>query len=440
MKNVLVMGAGMVSPPLVDYLLDKGYFVYLGDLDGSRAERVLQGRNHSKGIALDIGNLQQVRDVARDVDLVISLLPPKFHLDLAQICLDLGKHFLTASYLSPVMEALHDQAHAKGLIFMNEIGVDPGLDHVTAMNMIDTAKDDGYQIIGFDSHCGGIPSKDAANNPLRYKFSWSPAGVLRAITRTSRFQSRGHVVQVPGREKLHHAEVLHIPGLGIFESLPNADSLYYGERYGLEGAQTIRRGTLRYPGWSQFWLFMLSLDFLDERKSMSFEDEQVLCALFKVAGWTPPEDIFTFVHEKADTHASVFLEAMESLGLLDQDQRISGTLSAFDIILHCAQQRLNYQQHETDLLVLHHELMVEKAGRKERWSSTLSREGIPEGTTAMAFLVGVPAAIAARMILENQIQERGILLPISRSVYKPILDELIAMGLPHETHRTPLTD
>ena len=439
MKKVLVLGAGMVSQPLVHYLLGKGFAITLCDMNSQRAAEVIGGHPNGTALGLDITKEARVIELVCDADLVISLLPPPLHPKIARYALDAGKNFLTASYLTPELEAMQEEVLKKGLIFLNEVGLDPGLDHMTAMEMIDDFGSQGFEILGFDSHCGGIPSQRAANNPLRYKLSWSPAGVLGAITRASRFRREGALVEVPGENKLRHAEVLHIPGAGIFESNPNADSLYYGERYGLQNADTVRRGTLRYPGWAQFWLFMISLGMVGREPEMAFDDEQALDALFKLGGKEPPVDIYSFVAEQAEAHASVHLEAMESLGLLNPASRVSGTHSAFSIMLDRMQATMQYRKDERDLVLLHHEFVACKDGKKVKWTSTLMREGDEEGT-AMAFLVGIPAGIAARLILEERISARGVMIPLDKEIYEPLLAELTELGLPHEIQKNPLSE
>lgn len=439
MKRVLVLGAGMVSRPLVHYLLGRSYALTLCDLNEEQARSVIGDHPNGTAMGLDIADLEKAAELVDNADLVISLLPPPFHPRIARLCLDAQVNFMTASYLSEEMEAMNDEVKEKGLIFLNEVGLDPGLDHMTAMEIIDKLKADGYEILGFDSHCGGIPAKKAANNPLRYKLSWSPTGVLGAITRASKYRRNNQLLVVPGHDKLRHAEVLHVPGGGIFESNPNADSLYYGRRYGLENAVTVRRGTLRYPGWAQFWLFMLNLGFVRRDPEMSFKNEQVLDALFKLNLMEPPHDIYAFVADRAEAHASVHLEAMESLGLLDPDNRVTGKFSCFDIILKCMEATMQYADQERDLVVLHHEFVAQKAGKKEKWTSTLIREG-DESATAMAFLVGVPAAIAARLILEQKIEQRGVVIPLTKEIYAPLLQELGELGLPHQIDTIHLPD
>lgn len=437
MKSVFVLGAGLVSRPLVHYLLEKGYRVTLGDMNEAQAQAIVAGFAHGHAERIDIAEADKVSGFVAAADLVVSLLPPRFHIQLARLCLHHGKDFLTASYLSPEMEALDAEVRAKGLIFLNEIGLDPGLDHLTAMEMADQLKEQGFEITSFDSHCGGIPSRAAANNPLRYKLSWSPAGVLGALTRPARFRRNGVLKDIPKDEMLAHMEVLCIPGHGVFESTPNADSLFYGERYGLEGAATIRRGTLRFPGWAHFWRFMLARGFVDRERTAEFTNTQVFDALFQLAGQPRPESLESYIVEEAGSHGSEFLEKIQSLGLLDADNRVTGSFSAFDIVLRCMEATLQYAPGERDLVVLHHEMIAVKPGHREKWTSTIVREGSTQ-TTAMAFLVGEPAAIAARLILEKAFPQRGVLIPIAREIYAPILHELSERGLAHELVKTAL--
>jgi len=438
-KSVLTLGAGMVSRPLVKYLLDENYTVTVADLDEAQARRAA-GEN-GVAVRLNIDETARVKELIAAADLTVSLLPPKLHPKVAELCLEVGRPLVTASYLSPEMQALDEAVKAKGLVFVNELGLDPGLDHMLAMEIIDDLKEDGWRILSFDSHCGGLPSRKAAVNPLRYKLSWSPAGVLNAITRPAKYLRGGKVIDVSGDNKLRHNDVVHLPGLGVFESNPNADSPYYGQRYGLTNIQSVRRGTLRYPGWAQFWLWILGMGFLDKEKKATFQGEQALSALFRLSGENggqPPEDLFAYVCGKAEAHASVFLEILESLGLLDPETRVSGEVSCFDIMLDCALKRLQYEPGEADWVILHHEFVAEKDGRREKRCVTLSREGEPGGVSAMAFLVGVSAAIAAKLVLEDRIDERGVVIPLSKAFYLPILSELSHMGISHQLRTVEL--
>lgn len=439
MSQVLVLGAGMVAKPLVHYLLERNYHVTVGDLNLEQAQKLVEGHAKGQAIMVNASEPDTWLPHIKSAHLVVSLLPPPFHPQIAQACLENKKHFASASYLSDAMSQLDGPAKEADLVFLNEMGLDPGLDHATAMELIDQARDQGYSIESFTSHCGGIPSRKAANNPLRYKFSWSPRGVLGALTRPSRFKRDDQLMEIPGNEKLEHAQVINIPGGGIFESNPNADSLYYGDRYGLSQTHTVYRGTLRYPGWSQFWLYMLELGFIDQERTANFDKTPVMQALLQLAGKDPNTDILSYVRKDRKAQASVFLEAMERLGLLDPENVISGTYSAFEIILDAALKTMQYSEDEADLVVLHHEFIVSKDGKKELWTSTLVQEGKPqEDTTAMAITVGVPLGITARLILENQITQRGVLIPIDRNIYRPLLDELTSMGLHHKIIKRPL--
>ncbi|CAM2067719.1 Saccharopine dehydrogenase NADP-binding domain-containing protein [Sulfidibacter corallicola] len=440
MKKVLVLGAGMVSRPLVDYLLDHGYALTLCDRIADAAEQVVAGRPHAEAFALDIAETDTIRSLVADHDLVVSLLPPALHTGVAQIALEAGKHFLTASYQSEAMTAMAPQVAERGLIFLNEVGLDPGLDHMTTMELIDACNAEGYAITSYESHCGGLPSRKAANNPLRYKFSWSPAGVLGALTRPSKYRRGGRLIELPGSEMLANAEVLHVPGVGVYESTPNADALYYGARYGIDEVPTLRRGTLRYPGWASFWRFMLSLDLVNRENKVDCEDEPALRVLFRSAGMDPETDIAQLIAERAPEQASRFLEAFDSLGLLNEDYRLTGAYSAFDVLLECALETHQYDDDEADLVVLHHEFHVEKDGVRELWTSSIIQEGIPaEKKTAMGLLVGIPTAIAARLILEDRITQKGVLIPVAREIYVPILEEMERLGFKHVVKRKRLS-
>lgn len=437
MKKVLILGAGMVAQPLVDYLAQKGYALTVCDLNASAAAKVVKQHEHATSQELDIEDSDRVNALIEGHDLTVSLLPPPFHPRIARMCLDHTRHFVSASYLSQDMLAMHEEAKEKGLVFINELGLDPGLDHMTAMEMIDEAKSNGYTIEAFESHCGGIPSRKAANNTLRYKFSWSPRGVLSALTRPSRYRKLGELIEVPGDRKLEYAAVVEIPGGGIFESSPNADGLYYAEHYGITDTPTVYRGTLRYPGWAQFWLFMLRQGFLDQTKKRHFQGESALKAMLQLAGKDPDCDIIQYVREEAKSHASVFLEHFHKLGFLNPKTRVTGEFSAFDIILQQAQATMQYEEGEADYVVLHHVFRVSKDDKREEWSSTLLREGTRD-TTAMATLVGTPCAIAVRLILEDLVPERGVMIPLHPEVYGPILEEMEQLGISHEVRKREL--
>lgn len=434
MKKVLILGAGMVAQPLVDYLAEKGYGLTVCDMNASAAAKVVKAFEHATSEELNIENEARVNALVAAHEVTVSLLPPPFHPKIAQICLDHSKHFVSASYLSEAMLKLHDEAKEKGLVFINELGLDPGLDHMTAMEMIDEAKRNGYTIESFESHCGGIPSRKAANNTLRYKFSWSPRGVLAALTRPSRYRRNNEMVEVPGDRKLEYAAVVEIPGAGIFESSPNADGLYYAEHYGITDTPTVYRGTLRYPGWAQFWLFILRQGFLDQTKKRHFQGESALKALLQLAGKDTEVDIIQYFRQEAKSHASVFLEHMHKLGFLNPKTRVTGEFSAFDIMLQQAQATMQYEENEADYVVLHHVFRVSKDGKSEEWSSTLLREGTDK-TTAMATLVGTPCAIAVRMVLEDEMPEKGVMIPLHPKVYGPILSEMGQLGIHHEVRK-----
>lgn len=433
MKHVLVLGAGMVSRPLVSYLLNR-FEVSLADVDLNKAKGVVGNHARARALALDAEDLPALASMVRHHDLVVSFLPPPFHPKVAQVCLELGKHLVTASYVTAAMCALEPEVRQKGLIFLNEMGLDPGLDHMTVMEMIHEVQRLGGSIRGFQSHAGGLPARRYANNSLRYKFSWSPRGVLGALTRPSKYRRHGEVVQVPGENKLKHAEPVWIPGLGVFESNPNADSLYYAQLYGLQDVSTVRRGTLRYPGWAVFWRFMLRWGFLDSAPQQAVDGLTPLEALFSLTRMDPATELKAFLKRSDPEHAAQFMEHFFTLGLMST-RRLQGSFSPFELLLACARDNLVYGENEADLVVLHHELQVDLEDRQETWTSSMIREGVPGGLTAMAELVGLPAAIGVTLILDGKLSEPGLVLPLTPSVYQPVLEELAQLGIRHQTQR-----
>jgi saccharopine dehydrogenase (NADP+, L-glutamate forming) len=262
-RSVLVLGAGFVAGPVVRYLLEKtGARVRIASLEG--AEELAAGHERAEAVPLDAGDEPRIEELARDADLVVSLLPPPFHPRVARIAVRLGKPMVTTSYVGDEMRALDEEARGAGVILINEVGVDPGLDHMTALRTLDRIRAEGGRVVSFRSHCGGLPSAEANDNPLGYKFSWAPRGVLTAARRPARYLLDGAEIPVPGDDILGDVRPLDLGEDGVYESYPNGDAMGYVPLYGLEDAHTVYRGTLRYPGHCRAWKAMVDLGLLDE--------------------------------------------------------------------------------------------------------------------------------------------------------------------------------
>ncbi len=266
MKNILVLGAGLVAKPLVDYFLDReGFRVDVADLAAERAVSLVAGRPGGRAVSLDIEDDGRLASLIEASDLVVSFVPYVYHPRVARHCLARGRHLVTASYVSADMKELDAEAKARGLVFLNEVGLDPGLDHMEAMRIIDRVREAGGRVVSFVSYCGGLPAPEANTNPFGYKFSWSPMGVLLASGNSARYLREGREVLLPAEGLFDRLARISVPGLGSFEGYPNRDSLSYRDAYGLEEARTILRGTLRYPGWCLTLKRIKELGLLDDR-------------------------------------------------------------------------------------------------------------------------------------------------------------------------------
>jgi saccharopine dehydrogenase-like NADP-dependent oxidoreductase len=423
MKRVLVLGAGLVAKPLVDYFADRdGYELTVADIVVEKARAMIGGAPNCRAVPLDASREEAVEELVAAHDVAVSLLPAPMHPAVAALCLKHGRHMATASYIGPAMRALHADAAAKGLVFVNECGVDPGLDHMSAMRVIHGAARAGGKVVSFRSYCGGLPA-DAGTNPIGYKFSWAPRGVLTAATNAARFLQDGAVVEVPGGELFAAPETVDIPGAGRFEGYPNRDSLSYIELYGLEGVRTMFRGTLRHPGHCASWYHWVRLGLFDAQPRSD------------LAGLTYKRFMQGFVGGAGNLQKALSsrlgvpesapaIANLEWLGMFHESPVSVTEGGNVDILASRMLERCSYAPGERDLLVMQHELVVAYPGREERIVSSLFAYGIPGGDTAMARTVSLPLAIATRMIAEGAIAQRGVVAPVHPELYGPILDEL----------------
>ncbi|HNX96266.1 MAG TPA: saccharopine dehydrogenase C-terminal domain-containing protein, partial [Candidatus Aminicenantes bacterium] len=265
MKRVLVLGAGLVSRPGVVYLLNTpGIQVTVASRTVAKAEQLIAGHPNGRALPIDVEDAAALAKLVQEHDIAISLLPWIHHMKVADLCLKYGKHMVTASYVSDAMRALDPAVKAKGLIFLNEVGVDPGIDHMSAMKVIDEVHARGGKIVEFFSYCGGLPAPEANDNPFGYKFSWSPRGVVLASRNSCRFLEKGKIIEIPGQDLFLHYDVEEIEGLGRFEVYHNRDSVRYQQEYGIPEAITVQRGTYRNIGWCDTLKKIVDLGLIDE--------------------------------------------------------------------------------------------------------------------------------------------------------------------------------
>jgi saccharopine dehydrogenase (NADP+, L-glutamate forming) len=431
MKKILVLGAGLVAGPLVKYLLDQPDFsVVVADVDISRAGKLVSGHPRGRAERLDIADREALSAAIGSADLVVSMVPYTFHPVVASVAVEKGKSLVTASYVSPAMRELDGPARAKGVLLLNELGLDPGIDHMEAMRVIHEVHAAGGRVLGFLSYCGGLPAPEANDNPFGYKFSWSPRGVLLASKNSARFLKDGRVVTIPAEDLFADPEVIRIPGLGEFEGYPNRDSVPYRDVYGIPEAASVKRGTLRYPGWCQTLRKMVELGLLDDsskdRKGKTFRD-----LMAELAQAVPAEEVRVAVAGRLGLEpASAELAGLEWLGLFDDRALPVENGSALDNLAALMIEKLQYAPGERDMIVLQHEFLAQgESGRKERIVSTLIDYGVPGGDSSMSRTVGLPAAIASRLILEGKIRMTGVQVPVHAEIYGPVLEELDVLGV-----------
>ncbi len=431
MKKVVLFGAGLVSRPLVRYLLDHGIRVVVASRTVSKAEALIQGHELGEALALDVSDDAAMRKLIEAADLAVSLLPAPKHPLVARACLDLGKHMVTTSYISPAMTAFDAEAKEKGLTLLNEIGVDPGIDHMSAMEVIHREQDAGGTLIGFSSYCGGLPAPEANDNPFGYKFSWAPRGVLVAAQNPARYLKDGKLIEIPGEKLFADPAIVEIPGLGTFEGYPNRDSVAYLDTYGWnkDEVKSIFRGTLRNQGHCVLYRQLIALGLLEQEPAQDLEGKSYR-QLMEARFGAPLEE--TIPAKLGVDQAASPLDALSAIHMTSDDAiRVpkSGT-AMVDLMADRMAEDLAYKDGERDMLVMRHDIdFAYEGGKKSRVTAVMVDFGIPNGDSSMARTVSLPAAIGARMILEDKITARGVHLPIAKNIYPPVLKELAALGI-----------
>jgi saccharopine dehydrogenase-like NADP-dependent oxidoreductase len=432
MKNILVLGAGMVAGPLVRYLLDRGYRLTVTSLALEDGLKLIDGHENATAMTLDLSHAETLSKLVADHDLVISLVPYSYHPLVANHCLEKRKNLVTASYVSQEMQAFDQAAKDRGLVFLNEIGLDPGIDHMSAMRIIDDVHARGGKIRHFRSYCGGLPAPEACDNPFGYKFSWAPRGVLMASRNGARYWRDNHIVEVAPERLFRDMHLLNVPGAGDYEAYPNRDSLAYREIYRLgDEVRSLFRGTLRYVGWCNSMYHFVGIGLLDTEprnaKGMTYADymRQLLDA-------GPDEDLRIAAARRMGIPADCLPPwNLHWLGLFSDRPIGKDNISPLDVLGQIMLEKLVYQPGERDMVVLFHEFKAwfEEDNHYERLTSTLVDFGVPHGETSMSRTVSLPAAIAARLILEDKIPQRGVLRPVHPEIYNPILDELAELDI-----------
>lgn len=429
MKHILVFGAGKSATCLIDYLLKEtaAHQWTLTVVDGNLelASSKVAGAPHARPVAIDVTQDDARQELVKTADIVISLLPPSLHFLVAKDCLRFGKNLLTASYVDEKIGALKDEIAAKGLLFLCEMGLDPGIDHMSAMQLIAGIRAKGGNIISFKSHCGGLVAPESDDNPWHYKISWNPRNVVMAGKAGAIFRENGKTVQIPYRQLFNEKNTLPVPGLGQLAWYANRDSLSYIPVYGLDASSTFLRTTLRYPAFNAGWNRIVALDLTDE--TITYNTDNLSLAAFFKAHFEQHGHTATI---QQPDNGDAFLEQLQFLGLDDHTTLINkGQCTAADVMQFALEQKLVLQPQDKDMIVMLHEFDYLLNGRQHQVKSCLIVKGEDQLRTSMAKTVGLPLGIAAKLILLGRIGLQGLHIPILPEIYDPVLEELQANGI-----------
>ncbi|HEY9062659.1 MAG TPA: saccharopine dehydrogenase C-terminal domain-containing protein [Pseudobacteroides sp.] len=431
MKKILVLGAGLVARPLVRYLLNhKEFSVILADKVLTKTEKIIEKHPNGTALELDVDNTSELAKLVQKCDVVVSLLPWMMHEKVARVCIEYNKNLVTTSYVKPGLRALESEVKKRGLLFLKEIGVDPGVDHMIAMKAIDKIHSDNGKVVSFYSYGTSLPAYESNNNPIGYKFSWSPIGFLLVALNDGRYMENNQIIDISEKNLFEEYFLKSIPGVGFFEAFVNRDATHYIDLYGIHSAESIFRGSLRHIGFCETWHYFKKLGLLDREICFDFKTNsprQVLAKLIKSDGKNLLRDISCFLNIP---EYSLTIKKLEWLGLISDELLPLGNTSVFEMFGHVLQNHLNYEEDEKDMLILHQEIIAEYPGKtRQKILSTLVSKGDPFGDSATAYTVSLPAAIAVKLILEKKIGLTGIQIPIHPQIYEPVLEELNRLNI-----------
>jgi len=437
MKKVLLIGAGRSATVLIDYLLSKStqvpFFLTIAELNVKLAEEKLNNHPNGKAVTFDMHDEPLRKQLIQEHDIVISMLPAALHFEVAKDCVTLGKNMVTASYISDNMKTLHEEAVSKGILLLNEIGVDPGIDHMSALRIIDRLQSKGAYIRDFESFTGGLPAPESDDNPWHYKFFWAPRNVVLASQGGAcKFLHEGTYKYIPYQRVFRRTEIVRIEPYGKFEGYANRDSLKYQEAYKLQDAKTVYRGTFRKPGYCKAWDCLVQLGATDDSYIMANSHELTNREFINsFLYWHPTDSVETKLAQQLRLDLdSLEMEKLTWLGLFDDTVK-PGLKNATpaQMLLHILEQKWTPKPEDKDMVVMWHKFVYELNGEHKTIHSSMVCIGESANRTAMAKTVGLPLGIAAVGILTGKITGKGVLLPVYPEIYNPVLDELEEFGI-----------
>lgn len=435
-KTILILGAGRSSGSLIDYLLKIGstnnWQIVVGDVDINAAAQRIGNAGNGVAVYFNITDENSSRNTIASADIVVSLIPANLHPLVAKICLAERKHLLTASYVSDEMKSLHIEATEKGLLFLNESGLDPGIDHMSAMQVIDRIKEEGGKLTSFESFTGGLIANETdPENPWRYKFTWNPRNVVMAGQSTAKYLQEGVYKYIPYQQLFQRITPVSVPGFGEYEGYANRDSLKYLDTYGLQGIKTMLRGTLRNKGYCNAWNVLVQLGCCEDVYEMEGVAEMrhidfINAFVEAQPGKTTEEGIAATFDLDAKGEE---VKRLRWSGFFT-DEKVGLTKGTpAQVLEHILNKKWKLQTGDKDFIVMWHRFRYEKGGVGKEIQAYLTATGDDENNTAMAKTVGLPLAIAAKLLLQGKIKSRGVVIPVVKEIYEPVLAELAEFGI-----------
>ena len=442
MKKVLILGAGLVAKPIVTFLLENSYKVTVASRTKSKADAMIKGHPNGTAVGWTTDDTLTMERLIKEHDLSVSLLPYTYHVEVAKLCIKHGKDMVTTSYVKPGMQDLDEEAKKAGVIILNEIGLDPGIDHMSAMRIIDHVHNKGGKIEEFYSLCGALPAPQNADNPFKYKFSWSPKGVVMAGNNDGKFLKNGEEHYVPTEDLFKNPFSVNFPEVGKLDVYPNRDSIQYIDIYKIPEAKTMFRGTFRFPGWCETLDAMKKLHLInyDKMNMDGWTYADLLAALIGADGTAGiKKQVAGFLHLEVESSA---IRALEWLGVFETIPMNRKEDSPFEVTSDLMIDKMQLGDHEKDMVALQHVFLASYPdGSKEVIKSRMLDFGTPATDTSIARTVALPAAIAVKMILEGKITIKGVYRPVVPGIYNPVLDELETIGIKMvEEYGLPLSE
>jgi saccharopine dehydrogenase-like NADP-dependent oxidoreductase len=429
MKKVLILGAGLVVKPMVEYLLANNFELMVASPMKDRADEMINGNPNGSSLDWSMDDPEMLDKLVKEYDITVSLLPYKYHLDVAKVCLRHGKSLVTTSYIQPGMMDLNEEAKRKGVLLLNEIGLDPGIDHMTAMRIIDHIHERGGKVEKFYSLCGALPAPDSAGNPFRYKFSWSPKGVILASRNSALYLKNGKRILVESPNLFKDRFSYNFPGLDKLEVYPNRDSVSFIDIYGIPEAQTMYRGTFRFEGWCETLDVMKGLNMLDDtvKDYQGMSHAEFLAERAK----TDVTDLREKLASKLGISVgSTAIKALDFLGFFSDEKLQYRETTPFEITSDIMIKKMMLEPADRDMVVLQHVVLASyQDGKKEVIKSSMLDFGSPSTNTSIARTVALPAAISVKNILGEQITVKGVHRPVIADIYNPVLNELKTLGV-----------